>query len=302
MKWFSVWVFSVVFLTSPPAPLAGKTLSVVATTTDLAAIAEALGGKRVKVRSVAKGAQDPHYVAAKPSYMRLLNRADLLLYVGLQLEIGWLSLLVEGARNPGLVSLDLSREISVLEVPGGEVTRAQGDIHPEGNPHYWLDPRNGFVMARRIALQFKALAPDDGPYFEQRLNLFEKKLRDRIQKWEQQMTPYRGQEIVAYHKQWEYLANWLGLSIIGYVEDKPGIPPAPKHVVRLTRSIRERKVKALLVSSFINPRIPQSVAHKAGTTMVILPASVGGDKGVKTYSDLFESIVGSLLSVLKQGR
>jgi ABC-type Zn uptake system ZnuABC Zn-binding protein ZnuA len=231
--------------------------------------------------------------------MRLLNRADLLLYVGLQLEIGWLSLLVEGARNPGLVSLTLSKGISVLEVPEGEVTRAQGDIHPEGNPHYWLDPRNGFVIARRISQQFKALAPDDGPYFEQRLNRFEEQLRGGIRKWKQQMMPYRGQEIVAYHKQWEYLANWLGLSIMGYVEDKPGIPPAPKHVARLTSTIRGRKVKALLVSSFINPRIPQSVAHKAGTTMVILPASVRGVKGVKTYSDLFDSIVGKLVPALK---
>ncbi len=299
MKWIGVWILLVVLLSFPPAPLWGKPLSVVTTTTDLAAIAEALGGKRVKVRSIAKGAQDPHYVAAKPSYMRLLNRADLLLYVGLQIEIGWLPLLVEGARNPGLLSLNLSRGISVLEVPKGEVTRAQGDIHPEGNPHYWLDPRNGFVIARRISLQLKALAPDDGPYFEQRLRLFEEKLRGSIQRWEQQMTPYRGQEIVAYHKQWEYLARWLGLSIIGYVEDKPGIPPAPKHVASLARTIRARKIKALLVSSFINPSIPQSMAVKAGTKMVVLPASVKGEKGVKTYNDLFDSIVGRLVVVLK---
>jgi ABC-type Zn uptake system ZnuABC Zn-binding protein ZnuA len=299
MKWFGLLVFLFIFSSFSPNPLWGRTLSVVTTTTDLADIAEALGGKRVKVRSIAKGAQDPHYVAAKPSYMRLLNRADLLLYVGLQLEIGWLPLLVEGARNPGLVTLNLSQGISVLEVPEGEVTRAQGDIHPEGNPHYWLDPRNGFVMARRISQQFKALAPDDGPYFEQRLNLFEEKLRDRIQKWERQMMPFRGQEIVAYHKQWEYLANWLGLSIMGYVEDKPGIPPAPKHVARLTRTIQQRKINALLVSSFINPHIPQSVSNTAGTKMVVLPASVKGEKGVKTYSDLFNSIVSKLVPVLK---
>lgn len=299
MKWMSIWIFLFVFLYFPPAPLWGKPLSVVTTTTDLAAIAEALGGERVRVRSIAKGAQDPHYLAAKPSYMRLLNRADLLLYVGLQIEIGWLPLLVEGARNPGLLSLNLSQGISVLEVPKGEVTRAQGDIHPEGNPHYWLDPRNGFVIARRIALQFKALAPEDGPYFEQRLNLFEEKLRGSIQRWEQQMTPYSGQAVVAYHKQWEYLARWLGLSIIGYVEDKPGIPPAPKHVASLTRTIRARNIKALLVSSFINPHIPQSMANKAGTKMVVLPASVQGVKGVKTYNDLFDSIVGRLVQVLK---
>jgi len=299
MKRMSIWIVLIVFSSFPAAPLWGKPLSVITTTTDLAAIAEALGGERVRVRSIAKGAQDPHYVAAKPSYMRLLNRADLLLYVGLQIEIGWLPLLVEGARNPSLVSLNLSQGISVLEVPKGEVTRAQGDIHPEGNPHYWLDPRNGLVVARQISLQLKALAPDDGPYFAQRLSLFEEKLRGGIQQWEQQMMPYRGQAVVAYHKQWEYLARWLGLPIIGYVEDKPGIPPAPKHVASLTRIIRARKFKALLVSSFINPRIPQSMAVKAGTTMVVLPASVKGEKGVETYHGLFKSIVGRLVGVLK---
>jgi ABC-type Zn uptake system ZnuABC Zn-binding protein ZnuA len=231
--------------------------------------------------------------------MRLLNRADFLLYVGLQLEIGWLPLLVQGARNPSLVSLNLSQGISVLEVPRGEVTRAEGDIHPEGNPHYWLDPRNGLLTARQITARFKALAPNDGPYFAQKLNLFEEKLRGGIQRWEKQMMPHRGQEVVAYHKQWEYLANWLGLSIVGYVEDKPGIPPAPKHVTSLTQTIRARKIKALLVASFINPRIPRTMADNAGTTMLILPASVGGEKGVKTYIDLFDSIVGKLVPALK---
>jgi len=299
MKWMSIWIFLFVFLSFPPAPLWGKPLSVVTTTTDLAAIAEALGGERIKVRSIAKGAQDPHYVAAKPSYMRLLNRADLLLYVGLQIEIGWLRLLVQGARNPGLVALNLSQGISVLEVPRGEITRALGDIHPEGNPHYWLDPRNGLTIARRIAGQLKALAPGDRAYFEERLRLFEKDLKGKIQRWEGQMKPYRGKKVVAYHKQWEYLARWLGLSIIGYVENKPGIPPAPKHVAGLIRRMREEKVKALMVASFINPTIPKSVAKKGGAKMVMLPASVGGEEGIKSYNGLFESIIGKLVNSLR---
>jgi zinc/manganese transport system substrate-binding protein len=258
-----------------------------------------VGGKRVRVKSIAKGSQDPHYVAAKPSYMRLLNRADLLLYVGLELEAGWLPLLVRGARNPGLVSVNLSQGISVLEVPRGEITRAQGDIHPEGNPHYWLAPGNGLIVARRIAEQLKTLAPGDGPYFEDRLRAFEKDLRSGIQEWERRLTSYRGQEVVAYHKQWEYLARWLGLVILGYVEDKPGIPPSPRHVSGLIRTMSGRKVKTLLVSSFINPTIPRSVSGKAGAKMVVLPASVGAGKRIKSYGELFELIVGRLAGVLK---
>lgn len=278
---------------------AAEPLSVVTTTADLAAIVKAVGGEQVKVESIAKGFQDPHYVEAKPSYMRLLNRARLLFSVGLQLEVGWLPLLIQGARNPGLVQVDLSQGISVLERVAGPVSRAQGDIHPEGNPHYWLEPRNGSLMARRIAQQLKVLAPTEGAYFEQNLKLFESDLGRRRQKWEERMAPFRGMEVVAYHKQWEYLAHWLGLSIIGYVEDKPGIPPAPQHLASLIRTMQQRKIKALLVANFTNPSIPQSVAEKGGTKMVVLPASVGGEKTIESYNDLFDSIIGKLAAALK---
>jgi zinc/manganese transport system substrate-binding protein len=293
------WILIFVFLLFMPSSVKGRPLSVVTTTTTLAAITREIGGDRVRVKSIAKGSQDPHYVAAKPSYMRLLNRADLLLYNGLQLEIGWLPLLVQGARNPGLVALNPSQGITVLDVPKGEITRAQGDIHPEGNPHYWLDPRNGLSVARRIAGQLKALASGDAAYFEERLGLFEKNLKGQIQRWEKQMMPYGGKAVVAYHMQWEYLAKWLGISIIGYVENKPGIPPAPRHVAGLIRKMREEKIKALMVASFINPTIAQSVAEKGEAKMIILPASVGGEKGIESYGSLFESIINKMVNNLR---
>jgi zinc/manganese transport system substrate-binding protein len=274
-------------------------LFVVTTTADLMAITKAVGGDRVKAESIAKGFQDPHYVEAKPSFMRLLNRARLLFSNGLQLETGWLPLLVQGARNPNLIQVDLSQGISILERPIGPISRAQGDIHPEGNPHYWLDPRNGALMARRIAQVLKALPEANGEDFEQNLNFFESDLGRRRQKWEEKMDRFRGTEVVAYHKQWEYLAKWLGLSIIGYVEDKPGIPPAPRHLASLIQTMQQRKVKALLVANFTNPSIPRSVAHKAEAKMVMLPASVGGEKGIETYSDLFDSIIGKLSEALQ---
>lgn len=278
---------------------AAEPLSVVTTTSDLAAITKAVGGERVRVESIAKGFQDPHYIEAKPSYMRLLNRARLLFSVGLQLEVGWLPLLVQGARNPGLVQGDLSQGISVLERTTGPVSRAQGDIHPEGNPHYWLDPRNGSLIARRIAQELKTMSPADGPYFEQNLKVFESDLGRRRQKWEERMASLKGLEIIAYHKQWEYLAQWLGLSIIGYVEDKPGIPPGPQHLASVIQTMQQRRIKALFVANFTNPAIPQSVADKSGVKMVVLPASVGGEKGIESYGDLFDSIVGKVAEVHK---
>ena len=278
---------------------AAEPILVVTTTTDVAAIVKAVGGERISVESIAKGTQDPHFIEAKPSYMRVMNRARVLFYTGLQLEIGWLPLLVQGARNRSLAQVDLSQGISVLERPTGPISRAQGDIHPEGNPHYWLDSRNGLVMARRIAQELKAVAPGDAALFEQNLKNFEADLSRRRQKWEERMAPFRGAEVAAYHKQWEYLAHWLGLSIIGYVEDKPGIPPAPQQLANIVRTMQQRKIKALLVANFTNPSIPQSVAEKGGAKLVILPASVGGEKGIDSYGDLFDSIIGKLAEALK---
>lgn len=293
-------IFCLLLFLAVSAPLqAAEPLFVVTTTTDLAAITKAVGGEKVKVESIAKGFQDPHYVEAKPSYMRLVNQARVLFHVGLQLEIGWLPLLVQGARNPSLVQIDLSQGVSVLERPTGPVSRAQGDIHPEGNPHYWLEPRNGILMARRIARELKALAPSDAAYFEQNLKLFEGDLGQRRQKWEERMAPFRGTEVVAYHKEMEYLAKWLGISIIDYVEDKPGIPPSPRHLESLIQTMRQRKVKVLLVSVFTSPTIPQAVADKGGARMIVLPVSVGGEKGVESYSDLFDAITARLAEGLK---
>ena len=293
------WIVLLLIFLVPAYATAAEPISVVTTTTDVAAIVKAVGGERVSVETIAKGTQDPHFIEAKPSYMRVMNRARLLFYTGLQLEIGWLPLLIQGARNRNLLQVELSQGIPVLERPAGPVSRAQGDVHPEGNPHYWLDPRNGLIMARRIAQELKGVAPGDAALFDQNLKNFEADLSRRREKWEERMAPFRGAEVVAYHKEWEYLAHWLGLSIIGYVEDKPGIPPAPQQLANIVRTMQQRKIKALLVANFTNPTIPQSVAEKGGAKIVILPASVGGEKGIDSYGDLFESIIGKLAEALK---
>jgi len=297
MKSLATLLFCFLVLTS--AAMASEPVAVVTTTADIAAIVKAIGGERVAVESIAKGYQDPHFVEAKPSFVRVVNRARMLFNVGLELEVGWLQLLIQGGRNPSLVVADLSQGISVLEKPSGPVSRAQGDVHPLGNPHYWLDPRNGVIMARRVAQELKGVASGDAALFEQNLKSFETDLATRRKRWEEQMAPFRGAELVTYHKEWEYLVKWLGLNVVGYVEDKPGIPPTPRHLEELVQTMQQRKVKALLASNYTNPNVPKSIAEKTGAKLVALASSVGGEESIRNYGDLFDSIVGKLAVALK---
>jgi len=293
------------FITALFANPAEAKLTVVTTIPDLAAIAQEIGGEKVKVQSIAKGYQDPHYVEAKPSYMVQVNQADLLVYVGLQLEIGWLPLLIQGARNPQINpgakgNLDSSKAIQVLEVPSGELDRSMGDIHPEGNPHYWLDPRNGVLIGQQILDRLKLLSPKDGAYFENNFKTFRDTLTAQIADWEKRIAPFKGIQVVSYHKQFEYLMNWLGFSAVGYVEEKPGIPPTAKHLASLVDLMKERGIKIILIANFTDPKIAQLVAEKSGAKLVVLPTSVGGEEGIDTYSKLFERIVSELEREFKQ--
>ncbi|MDA0746080.1 MAG: metal ABC transporter substrate-binding protein [bacterium] len=272
---------------------------IVTTTPDLAAIAEAVGGDLVEVQSIAKGYQDPHYVSAKPSFMRTLNRADLLIYTGLELEVGWLPLLIQGARNPKITPgapghLEASGGIRILEVPTGQVDRSMGDIHPDGNPHYLLDPRNGRTVAQTITTRLQELSPDEAETFQQNLNRFQQDLENKIATWEKRLSAARGRQVVTYHKQWEYLADWLGLDIVDHVEDKPGIPPSPRHIANLSEKMKSYAIPVIICSNFIDPKPAQHIAERTGATVLLLPISVGGESDIRTYTDLFETIVKQL--------
>ena len=277
---------------------AGK-LRVVATTADLAAIARVVGGDQVEVTSIARGYQDPHDVQAKPSYTRLVNRADLLVYTGLQLEVGWLPLLLHGGRTPEVLPgapghLDASGGIERLELPAGEVDRTMGDIHPEGNPHYMLDPRNGPRVAAALSARLAALRPEQADSFRSHADRFREELSVRIAEWEQRSERFQGRNVVAYHKQWEYLLAWLGVEIIGYIENKPGIPPSPRHLTDLMRRMSAQDVQLILCANFVHPATAERVGKKTGARVLILPASPGGEPGIDSYADVFEAIVGAL--------
>jgi zinc/manganese transport system substrate-binding protein len=277
-------------------------IQVVTTTTDLAAIVKAVGGDWVDVDAIAKGYQDPHYVQAKPSYMRLMNHADLLVYVGLDLEVGWLALLIQGARNPQIVSgatghLDASAGIRRLDVPQGTVDRSMGDVHPQGNPHYWLDPRNGIVIAKAIVEKLVVLDPQHAEVFQSRLTHFETDLTAQIMVWEKQLAHFKGRKVVTYHKTWGYLADWLQFQIVAQVENKPGIPPSPRHVSDLVSRMQADGIGVMLCANLVDTKVAQRVAERSRAKLVVLPASVGGEKGVDTYRDLFAVIVARLGTV-----
>jgi len=273
-------------------------LNVVTTTQDPAAITRAIGADRVSVTALCKGFQDPHFLDAKPSFMVELNRADLVEYIGLDLEIGYLPPLLNGARNGKLAfgqpgNLDLSRFIKPLDVvPVAD--RGQGDIHPSGNPHYWLDPENGRAMARGIAGRLSELDPAGKATYAANLAAFEKTLTEKEADWARRMAPLAGKSIVTYHKSWAYFAARYRLNVAGYIEPKPGIPPAPAHTLELLKLIPAQGIKALLVESFYDKRVPELIASKTGATLVMVPNSVNGEEGLDTYFKLFDRIVSGL--------
>jgi zinc/manganese transport system substrate-binding protein len=279
--------------TAPLMGAAAKKLNVVTSTADMAALAQEVGGDKISVESIAKGYQDPHFVEAKPSFLLKLRQADLLISVGLQLEIGWLPPLITQSGNPRIQVgapgyLDASQFAEILEIPQGTVTRAEGDVHPLGNPHYWLDPDNGRRIARGIANKLADLDPGEAAYFQQMFQDFDKRLSAAEQRWDAKMKPYRGLKIVTYHRSFPNFAKHFGLDVIGYVEPRPGIPPTPGHTIELIQLIKRENCKAVLVEPYFDLKTPQSIGRESGAQVVVYLPSVGGEKQVTTYFELFD--------------
>ncbi len=282
-------------------------LRVVTTTEDLAAIAREVGGARVTVESLARGSQDPHFLEARPSLILRAAQADLFIQVGLDLEVGWAPLLLVEARNPAILPgapgyLDASTNIEVLEVPTTRVDRSLGDVHPFGNPHYTLDPENGKVIAHDIAQRLMAMLPGQADVIEHNHHEFVRRLDRAISQWKEQMKPYQEINVVTYHKSWTYFARRFGLSVVGYVEPKPGIPPSPAHIAQLIPLMKQQKVRLIVMEPFYARAIADGLAQHTGAKLLVLPSSVGGADNVKTYVDLFDHLVGQLTKALSEGR
>jgi ABC-type Zn uptake system ZnuABC Zn-binding protein ZnuA len=281
-------------------------LNVVATLPDFGAIAEEIGADKVKVTSIAKGTEDPHFVDAKPSYIRILNQADLLLEGGLELEVGWLPPLLHGARNAKILTgapghVILSRGIRLLEVPSGPVDRSMGDVHPLGNPHYWLDPANGKIIAGTVAEALIKLDPANAAFFESNLQRFNQRLEQKIEEWSKATQPYRGTKVVTYHKSLTYFLGRFGLELAGTIEPKPGIEPSPSYMNALIPRLKNEDVKLVLVEPFRPRKTPMYVAQGTGAKLVLIPAAVNGHEKVKDYISLFDYNVAQIVAALKNG-
>jgi zinc/manganese transport system substrate-binding protein len=292
-------------LTFSGRALAAEKLKVVSTIADIASLTNEVGGDRVEVTSIAKGYQDPHFVEPKPSFLLLLRNADLLEVVGLELEIGWLPPLLDQSRNnnirPGTKGyLDLSQGVEILDRPNGAVNRSMGDVHPMGNPHYWLDPANAVRMAIQIERKLEELRPADASYFQQRLNTFKQKINDANKRWLAEMAPYRGAKIVTYHNSWPNFVRHFGLNVVGYVEPKPGVPPSPSHTFELINLMKAQGVKVIAMEPYFDTKTPKSVADQVQAKVVILYPSVGGAKsGTDDYFQLFDTNIRNLVAALK---
>jgi zinc/manganese transport system substrate-binding protein len=255
---------------------AQQKIRIVATLPVLAELAEAVGGERVEVRAIASPVQDPHFIDAKPSYILAASRADVWIEAGMDLEVSWAPLVREGSRNakiqkgaPGYV--DASAHVRKLGVPPGGFDRTRGDVHPFGNPHYWLDPLNAVPITADIALALSRVDPANAGAYTDRRRAFLSQLDRRMAGWRSRMAPVNGEAVVSYHESWQYLARRFGLNIVGQLEPKPGIPPSPSHLARLIERMKSSGARMILVEPYYEKKNPQLVARETGATIVELP-------------------------------
>ncbi len=318
-------------------------INILTTTTDLASIAGAVAGEHATVKSLCSGREDPHFLQAKPSYIVMARDADLWIRIGMELEIGWEQPILDGARNSairigGPGHLDASTRVMRLGVPTTRITRAMGDVHPQGNPHYWLDPLNGRILAKSIASRIAGLFPEYEKDIQENLKAFQKALDEHmfgkalVEKlggaklwtlelkkeldpllkslhlegqlggWKGRMRPFHGEKIITYHQSWDYLAHRFSLVVADELEPKPGIPPSPGHVLDVIRKVKEQNISALLMEPFYSRKAPDLIASKTGVHIVVSANSVGGEPAAKEYLSMIENIVHKLAAAFESAK
>jgi zinc/manganese transport system substrate-binding protein len=285
------------------ATSASAQLRVVTSTTDLYDIARQVGGGNIRASHIGEGYQDPHFIEAKPSFILQLRKADVWAYVGLDLEIGWMPLLLQGARNPkinkgGSGDFDASKFIAVLDAAPGKVDRSQGDVHPRGNPHYWLHPENGRRIARAFRDRFSELDPKNAASYAANEKAFEAKLARAEQQWQPALNKLEGQPVVAWHTSWRYFAQYTGVNIVAFMEPKPGVPPSPSHLARVIETVKQTGAKAIIMEPFYDPKVAEFVASRTGAKVLVIPPSVGGAKGLDDYAAVLANAISRLANAL----
>jgi zinc/manganese transport system substrate-binding protein len=286
-----------------PAPGAAARIRVVTSTTDLKALTEVVGGGLVEVDSLARGNQNPHDLEIRPSQMVKLRRADLVILNGLELD-AWAEVSIQGAHNPRLIPgapgrVDASIGIPVLEVPEGKIDRSMGDVHPAGNPHYTLDPGMAPIITANIVEGLARVAPEQRAAFEQGRHAFLAKLEPAMTEWARTMAPFKGAKLVVDHSQWSYFFARYGLVLAGTVEERPGIPPAPGHLVRLAAQMKADGVKALILEPWGDRKLADRLAADTGARVVALAPGAGAVKGTEAYVDWIAYNVNTLAQALR---
>lgn len=287
------------------SPLSAQ-LRVVATTPDLGSIASEIGGNRVNVVSLAKPTEDPHYVDAKPSHIVTLNRADALIEGGAELELGWLPPLLENSRNAKIAAgapgrIVASEGIRLMEIPTS-FDRSKGDVHSLGNPHYLVDPLNAKIIARHIADHLSGIDPKGVAVYKANLASFNARLDAKLAEWQRTLAPYKGANIVTYHKDMIYLASRFGFNIVDELEPKPGIAPSPAHLAQVIGKMRATKAKLILVQPFQNRKTAETVARQAGGVVVDVSQQPGVYGNSKTYFQMMDTLVNTLAAAFKSAK
>ena len=277
-------------------------LNIVVTTPDLAAIAKEVGGDKVEITTLARPTEDPHFVDAKPSFIVKLNKADALIEGGAELEVGWLPPLLTGARNPKLASGQPGRilcneGVHMLEVPS-QLTRAEGDIHPMGNPHFVVDPVNAKIIAAHLADAFAKLDASSAEVFRANVKKFTDTLDAKLAEWTTKLAPFKRAKVVSYHKSWPYFAERFGLEMDIFLEPKPGIPPSPSHLADVIAKMKEQHARVIIVDPYLNRKTAETVARSTDAKVVDVAQMPGGVKGTDSYIALLDYLVNSLAKAL----
>ena len=267
--------------------LFGK-VRIVSSTTDIADIVKIIGGDHVTVTSIARGNQDPHYVEILPSYMVKVRKADIYFMVGMELDL-WAQQIIDGSRNRKVMVVDCSVEINKMEVPTGQIDASMGDIHRFGNPHYWLDPVNGKLIARMVAEKLINHDSKNAEQYQSNLTQFENDLNSAISIWTKRFSDLRNKNIIFYHNSWPYFSKRFGLITVGFLEPKPGITPSPSQLNQVINQIKENEIEVIASESYFSDRAPKFIESTTNVITVKLAQSVGAIEGADSYINLFET-------------
>lgn len=266
-------------------------LNIVTSYPYIAALTKEIAGEKAEVRSLAKGYFDPHFIVPKPSHIGKVKQADILFYNGAELEIGWLGPLIERAYNDRLKRIDLSQSINMMEKPAN-ISRAHGDIHAQGNPHYHLDPNNILILAQTILRVLQESDPEDASFFQDHYDSFKNYWMNKLAQWKRSMAPLKGKKVISYHKLFSYFYRAYGIKSIAEIEPFPGITPSAAHLIKLIRLSRQNGVQTVVTDVYHSKKAPQSLAKQSHSRLIVLPHDVGAMEDIRSLEMLFDTMIG----------